>query len=235
MDVEDVKDILKGYHFDVIKESDALESLKGVSPLALYLAEIELFGDGFKEEDIKDIGKLYVDLIKEPSESLKNQIRKAHPVVDFINEHEEIESFLTKLDEVSGSLRDRSKTLSSSLVESIMHNLNEIKVHATREEEALFVDLKKDMGEGFGRLNMLSEEHDDIDRRIKKIDNLFRKKDEDRYHLLRELDGLSYLLHHHKFIEDYLLYPVAVNKIKDWRKLKERADELGYCKFVPLP
>ncbi|MFO8108988.1 MAG: hypothetical protein R6U17_00470 [Thermoplasmata archaeon] len=65
MDIDDIIGILKGYHFEVITEDDAFQALEGVPALDLYLAEIELMAHGLREEDIKEIGKLYAKLLQE--------------------------------------------------------------------------------------------------------------------------------------------------------------------------
>ena len=43
-------------------------------------------------------------------------------------------------------------------------------------------------------------------------------------------------LRDHIFKENYILYPTAIESIKDkeiWKDMKRRCDEIGYCGFTP--
>ncbi len=235
MEVDDVIDVLKGYHFNVINEEEALEALKGVSTTNLYLAEIELVADGLKEPDIKEIGKLYVDLLQGESKKLQGQLEDGHPILAFIKEHEKIGEFLSALDKITVHLQNKTYTVDKGTIRVVMDNLYQISIHLTREEQTLFIDLKRVLGTNIkGRLNILDQEHKDFVRRRGNIEELFKNISENRYELVRELNALIYSLHHHKFIEDHLFYPVAAHHINQWDDLKKKADEIGYCDFIPL-
>ncbi len=236
MEVDDVIDVLKGYHFNVITKEDALEALEGVPTINLYLAEIELMADGLKEADIKEIGKLYVELLQGESKKLQEQLEEGHPVLPFIKEHEKIGEFLSSLDKISSSLRSKAYFMEDKVICTVIDNLYQITLHINREEQTLFVELRRVLGnEMEGRLNMLAKEHNDFVERRDRLEELFDNGTENRYQLIRELNALIYSLHHHKFIEDHLFYPVAAHYIKYWDDLKKKADDIGYCEFIPIP
>ncbi len=236
MDVDDVTEILRSYYFDLLTEEEAIESLKEASSFDLYLAEIELLAEGFKEKEIKKIGKLYVDLIDGKSKELKRKLKKYHPIRQFIVEHEKIEAFLFKMDELSSELRYGSTDIDPVKIDAIMINLIEADKHFIREEKALFSQMKKLHNGGLvGRLGMLKDEHRQFRKQREELSNLVDDLDKNRDKIIEELDEMLYNLHLHKFIEDDMLYPVAVREIDDWNRVKKTADEIGYCDFVAIP
>ncbi|MFO8109803.1 MAG: hemerythrin domain-containing protein [Thermoplasmata archaeon] len=219
------------YEAAMIEPDDAFQALEGVPALDLYLAEIELMAHGLREEDIKEIGKLYAKLLQEESVKLRDNLPQDHPLVLFLKEHEQIEDFLEILEKITTSLKNHG--MGFNVREAVLHNLDEMESHFIREEEVLFKGLKQVLGDEVSpRLSLLKREHGEIRLRRKRIMGI---ENPEKHELIRELNAMIYMLHHHKFMEDNMLYPVAAHVLKDWTSLEKKAKDIGHCNFVDVP
>ncbi len=235
MNVDDVTEILRSYYFDVIDREYALDSLEDASTFDLYLAEVELLDEGFKEHELKKIGKLYVDLIKGNSKKLLKELDDDHPIKGLIIDHEKIEGFMFKLDELSSAIKTDISKLKKEVLEAVMYNLSEIDKHLEREERALFSELRSVNGSLKVRLRMLTDEHVEFREHRNKLEDLLSNIEENQEEIVKTIDSIIYMLRYHKFIEGDLLYPVALREINDWKYVKMKAKMVGNCEFVPIP
>ncbi len=236
MDLDDILDVLKAYHFGVITKKDALEALEGTSSLELLMAEVELVAGGFRGSDIKKISKLYVDLVRGGSDRLLRELDEDHPILVYIKEHKILECNLIRLDMLASSLKKGMIGPDLKNVDTILRNLDQLNIHSLREENVLFPAIEERMtGEFATRLRILIREHSDVRCMLDNLKELFQDPDKNRKDIVEEIHCLVYTLNHHKFIEDDMLYPLAARQIDDWDLFKDRSDDIGYCEFLPLP
>ncbi len=235
MDIDKIVLALRSYHYDVMSEKEVMEELEGITPLDLYLADIELLDGGLKEGELHDIIKLYPKLVKDQAREMLKLLDEDHPVRTMIIEHERIHGFLFKLEELSDKMEYGSFSGVEEKFEAIVHNLDEAEKHFKREEITIFSRLERLEGGLVGRLRSLSEEHTQIRDLFHELRSSSTEYKENYKEIADDLRKLVYLLRFHSFIENDMLYPVAAKKIDDWDQVKKESESLGYCDFVKVP
>ncbi len=228
MRTENVMRIFKEYCREEITKEAAIDELQDASPMDIYFAELELMDQGFGDAEFGKISKLYHYLIAGSSKDMFKKLPAEHPIKKLMFDHEKLESFLYVIEELLDNMDDKHKTA----LNAALKNLFELDKHMQREEETIFSRLH-DLGLE-GRTVILTEEHDDLREHREKLKNLL-DEDGDVAEIVQELESIIYTLRFHAFIENDLLYPVAINKLEDWEEITAECDKIGYCEFVRIP
>jgi DUF438 domain-containing protein len=227
--------------------AEAKHFLEGISEVELSLAEQRLLEQGVSPEELRDLCKVHLAVLDLQVQNLKESLGQGHPLHTLITEHDLILGFL---DTVSQVADDFSKKTSWSgdakegehlqALTKAAYHLVETDKHHQREEDALFPAMENLGITGPTRIMRL--EHDDLRPRKKALLELARNVREMNFDdfsaKLQELSSfIVFNLRDHIFKENAILYPSAVEAIKDasaWQNIKRQCDEIGYCCFTPM-
>ena len=159
-----------------------------------------------------------------------------------VKEHEIILDFLDKLEKTNQKIQ-KMKTYKSNqrfkLLKSIAGHLAAAEPHHQREEKVLFLELEK---RGvFGPPEMMRMEHEELKKHKKDLKELIDKISQTRfYDFKKKLNTTAQfivtILRDHIFKENNILYPTALEVIKEkgvWKKMEDDCDKIGYCCFTP--
>lgn len=221
----------------------ALQLVQDISPLELSMAEQKLIENGLHPEDLRNLCDIHMEVLKGELERLKLRIKPGHVIDIMIKEHEEILKFLTKLEELNIEIQkmnkyDENAQEFNELIYTI-DNIIQAENHHQREERVLFAELEKRSITGPTRIMRM--EHEDLRSRKHLIKNLASKvKEMDFNDFKEQLNSAAkyvvFNLRDHIFKENHILYPTAIDSIKEgelWDEMKAKCDEIGYCPFTP--
>ncbi len=173
---------------------------------------------------------------------IKRGLKPGHPIHTLMSEHEMIFGFLERLEKTNQKVQKMEsykKDKSFEVLKDIAEHLIEAEPHHQREEKVLFPELEK---RGiFGPPEVMRQEHKILRKAKKELLNLAKKIQADDFpQFKKKLVELTELivptLKDHIAKEDNILYPMALQVIteeKDWQKIKEECDKIGYCCFTP--
>lgn len=111
--------------------------------------------------------------------------------------------------------------------------------HHKREEDILFPELEKRNITGPTRIMRM--EHDDLRAKKKMLKETAQKASTMDFNECKsKLDDVAkhivFELRDHIYKENYILYPTAIDAIKEnslWDEMKEKSNVIGYCPFTP--
>jgi DUF438 domain-containing protein len=191
----------------------------------------------------KSLCAAHIAELKSNRARFKKQLKPNHVVHTLMCEHEVILGYLCKLEELNVAIQKMKsydpKRDEFKMLVHIAEHLMEAEAHHEREEEVLFPELER--RGAYGPPQVMRAEHIDLRRHKKalltlakqasKLDFNTFKKD-----LAAEADFITTVLEEHIGKEDGILYPMALEVIKDesvWDKMKVDCDKIGYCCFTP--
>lgn len=222
---------------------EALEIVKNIDPVELSIAEQSLVDEGMNPNDLRHLCDIHMEVLKDELEKIKNSLEVGHVINTLMVEHDKILEFLTKLEELNSEVQK---------LDSIKGNeqyIDELKVtidniigaepHHKREEDVLFKELESN--EITGPTRIMRMEHDDLRAKKREIKELLNCIEyipfDDFKERLKDLTSyLIFNLRDHIFKENTILYPTALESLKDaelWKDMKRRCNEIGYCNFTP--
>ncbi|EKQ57941.1 MULTISPECIES: DUF438 domain-containing protein [unclassified Clostridium] len=222
---------------------EALGIVSDINPIELSIAEQNLIEKGMNPQDLRHLCDIHMEVLKGELDKIKTKIGLGHVVDTFIAEHEKILEFLTELEEINSKIQ-KSESYDSCIKEfselnTVINNILDAEKHHLREEQVLFSEMEDRAITGPTRIMRM--EHDDLRAKKKFLKQIAEKASELDYKELKEKvdDAAKYIvfnLRDHIFKENYILYPTAIEAIKDdeiWNDMKRRCDEIGYCGFTP--
>ena len=222
---------------------EALQIVSNINPIELSIAEQNLIEEGMKAEDLRHLCDIHMEVLRGELDKIKTKIEPGHVVHTLIAEHDKILEFLTELEELNSKIQ-KLEIYDSSLKEfedlkTIANNILDAENHHQREEQVLFAEMEDRSITGPTRIMRM--EHEDL--RAKK--KLLKQADDEvsilEFNEFKEkVDEVAkyiiFNLRDHIFKENYILYPTAVESIKEdevWKDMKRRCDKIGYCGFTP--
>ncbi|MFW6375921.1 MAG: hemerythrin domain-containing protein [Thermoplasmatota archaeon] len=223
MKISEITESLRSYLSGEITEKETAEKIKSASPSELSLAEIRLMSEGYKEEDLKDISKVFLSVIEDKKQRYKNKLEDGHPVKRFIIDHEKILKRMAEIEDVLS----KDESLKYGDFKHIKNSFEEFEKHHENEEKTI-LPILKDNGKR-GRVNLVKNEHRKIEKKEDKIKDILG--DEDPEKALTQAKELRYLLSKHTVMENNYLYPLAIEKIDDWRPIKDKMELMGSMKL----
>ncbi len=221
------------------REANSLISQVSTGDIAS--AEKRLIGEGYSARLASQLSAAFIlmGILEGQSISVKNQLPANHVLRMVLAEHELIKCFLADLEDVADAISNR-KELTSTCSEfmrlsHIVEHLNAIEEHIEREEDVIFPYLQK-----HGWTSLCRAAHSDHSYIKIAIDDLCRlvgsfqrsKSKEFRIRLNSITKYLCPTLTEHLFQEDNILFPIALEVIKDnrlWKRIKNICDDIGYC------
>lgn len=227
--------------------AEAKRFLEGISEVELSLAEQRLLEQGVSPEELRDLCKVHLEVLDLQVQNLKESLGTGHPLHTLITEHDLILGFLDTVSQVADEFSKKTSWSGDAKEEEHLqalakaaYPLVETDKHHQREEDALFPAMENLGITGPTRIMRL--EHDDLRPRKKALLELARNAREKNFDdfntQLQELSSfIVFNLRDHIFKENAILYPSAVEAIKDastWDDIKRQCDDIGYCCFTPV-
>jgi DUF438 domain-containing protein len=222
---------------------EALNIVSNIDPIELSIAEQRLIEEGMKPEDLRHLCDIHMEVLSDELVKLKKQLEAGHMLDTLIIEHEKIKEFLTEVDVLNTEIQklDRfegNKEYFDKMCK-LAENILDAENHHKREEDVLFPELEKRNITGPTRIMRM--EHEDLRARKRILrDTASCAGAMDFEEAKKAIDEVSkYIVFHlrdHIYKENYILYPTAIDAIKDkalWEDMKNRADVIGYCGFTP--
>ncbi len=226
MDVEKVSEILKDIYLEKISKEEGIEKLKNATPIDLTSAELRLISEGMDGLEIEEISQIYDEIIDDQTSKLLKTLGENHPIKRMILEHKEISDFLENLLGFSSKIRTKKYEEMMDQFDNFRDNLKLIQFHEKREEEIFFPELAD---KGFEkRIEILEKEHRYIDEYIDQMDEFLQNLEKNELEALKSIEEIIYTLNFHMFIENNLLYPLALEEIDEWGDLKKKSEDMGY-------
>ena len=215
--------------------------LATVSCRDIALAQQNLLASGLAPDQLWRIWAQNNRILPDPATKLRTELPANHILQRVLAEHEMILCFIADLDEVANKINDLSFTSSTnSDVRKLAHIATHLlysEQHHEREEQIIFPQLRK---KGYYRLlKVINDQHRQISQRYNELKDLVWQVDSlNADDFKTQLQGLAaYLviaLRIHIFIEANIVFPLALEVIKDsrlWEQMKETCDQIGYCGY----
>lgn len=244
--IEKLTEVLQKLNQSGITEplrKEALDIVSNISPIELSIAEQNLIEKGMNPQDLRHLCDIHMEVLKGELDKIKTKIEPGHVVHTLIAEHDKILEFLTELEEINSKIQ-KLESYNSSLEEfealkTVVNNILDAENHHQREEKVLFTEMEDRNITGPTRIMRM--EHDDLRAKKKLLIQTAEEASQLEFNEFKEKvdDTAKYIifnLRDHIFKENYILYPTAIESIKEkeiWKDMKRRCDEIGYCGFTP--
>ncbi|WP_027632829.1 DUF438 domain-containing protein [Clostridium hydrogeniformans] len=244
--IEELTLVLKKLNIHGVTEElkrEAIDIVSNINPIELSIAEQNLIDDGMDPKDLRHLCDIHMEVLKDELTKVKDKVKTGHVVDTMIKEHEKILEFLKDLEEVNSIIQnmksyDKERKEFKEL-EGLADNILDAEKHHKREEDVLFLEMEK--REITGPTRIMRMEHDDLRAKKRELKELVSCLEYIGFESFKErLDDLSkyiiFNLRDHIFKENYILYPSAIEAIKEeglWDEMKTKCDEIGYCSFTP--
>ena len=245
--IERLTEVLQKLNKEGITDSlrkEALEIVSDISPVELSIAEQNLIEKGMNPQDLRHLCDIHMEVLKGELDKIKTKIEPGHVVDTFIAEHDKILEFLTELEEINSKIQklehyDNGNLEEIEALKTVVDNILDAENHHQREEQVLFAEMED--REITGPTRIMRMEHDDLRAKKKFLKQAALEVSQLNFDEFKEKvdDTSKYIifnLRDHIFKENYILYPTAIESIKDkelWKDMKIRCDEIGYCGFTP--
>lgn len=231
----------EGITDDLRKE--ALEVVSNINPIELSIAEQNLIEKGMNPQELRHLCDIHMEVLKGELDKIKTKIQPGHVVHTMIAEHDKILGFLTELEEINSRIQKLesydSKIKDFEALKTVVDNILDAENHHQREERVLFAEMEDRRITGPTRIMRM--EHDDLRAKKKLLKQAAEEVSGLDFNEFKEkVDDLAkyiiFNLRDHIFKENYILYPTAIESIKEeevWEDMKRRCNEIGYCGFTP--
>ncbi len=244
--IRDLTAILKKLNSEGITEAtrtEALNIVSSIDPIELSIAEQRLIEHGMNPEDLRNLCDIHMEVLSDELVKLRKKIEPGHMLDTLIIEHEKIKEFLTELEALNLDIQrlnnySENPNLFIKLGE-LADDILSAEKHHKREEDVLFPELEKRNITGPTRIMRM--EHDDLRERKRLLKEAANEAETMNFNeCTKKVDELAkyivFNLRDHIYKENYILYPTALDAIKDntlWIKMKNKSDGIGYCPFTP--
>ena len=244
--IEELTEILQKLNEHGVTESlrnEALDIVSNINPIELSIAEQNLIEKGMKPENLRHLCDIHMEVLKDELDKIKTKIEEGHVVYTFIAEHDRILEFLTELEEINSKIQKLQeydeKVEEFEKLKIVVDNILDAENHHKREEEVLFNEMEDRKITGPTRIMRM--EHDDLRAKKRFLKKVAQEVSKLEFNEFKEKvdETAKYIifnLRDHIFKENYILYPTAIEAIKEkeiWNDMKKKCDEIGYCSFTP--
>ncbi|AQT68042.1 hypothetical protein STSP2_01196 [Anaerohalosphaera lusitana] len=222
-------------------KSEASKLVTEVQARDIAEAEQNLINDGFSVRLAQQLASVFllIGMLDEKSLSLRKELPADHILRMVIAEHDIMRCFIADLEDVTEEIQHLA-LLTDTQTEfrkftHIIEHLDSIEEHIQREEDVIFPSLQK-----HGWTSLCQAARNDhvyirigLSDLIKLIANFNQIPfSQFRAQLNSATSFICPLLRDHFFQEETILFPIAVELIKDetvWKRIKQACDEFGYC------
>ncbi len=204
-----------------------------------------LVGTGISLDQLRTLVYAFASILGDQFALLRSHLSADHPIRRVIAEHEMFECFLADLEVANVLIQDADELneLSSEFrrLQHITEHLQAIDIHNQREDDLIFPVLENYPCKSI--CVVLGKAHWRIKNLVGNLTvavNNFRQFEPTQFKI--QINAISSaivpILREHIFQEDNILYPVAIDVVKDdriWWRIKQLGDEMGYCGFDAQP
>ena len=204
-----------------------------------------LVGTGISLDQLRTLVYAFASILGDQFALLRANLGPDHPVRRILAEHEMFECFLADLEENNLMLQEvEDLTEVSSEFRRLGHiagHLQAIDIHNQREDDLIFPALEAYPCRSI--CAVMQKAHWRIKNMVGNLTmavNNFRNFEPVQFKI--QVNALSSaivpIMREHIFQEDNILYPVALEVIKDeriWWRIKQLSEEMGYCGFDAQP
>lgn len=230
--MKDLTETLEKFYNGSVDEEKAMKKINEANPLEISKAEQKLLDRGMTQRELREFCELHLQAIQDKIKKIKEKLEPDHPIKTLINEHEKILDYLNELENLQETLENRElKTNEEKRLQELADHLVDSEKHHDREEEVIFPRLEAKGIDGPPRI--MRQDHDKFKPKKKELKKLAENPKKNKEEIIDIIDFLTLNLKDHIFKEDNILYPTALKKLKDWTKIKEEANQVGYCQFTP--
>lgn len=239
-------EVLKRLNTEGVTEEsrkEALDIVANIDPIELSIAEQRLIEEGMNPQDLRHLCDIHMEVLSDELVKLRKKIEPGHMLDTLIVEHEKIKEFLTEIEALNFLVQKLNSYEEDPYLFKKMsilaNNILEAEKHHQREEDVLFPELEKRNITGPTRIMRM--EHEDLRARKKVLRETADLASSLDFTLCKSIIDetskyLVFQLRDHIYKENYILYPTAIDAIKDneiWKGMKEKCDLIGYCPFTP--
>ncbi len=243
---EEIKDMLKKLQEEKVSDATikkAKSMLSDISSTELALLEQELINEGTTRKEMRKLCDIHLEIMKDNIKDKDLKLEPGHPIHTFMEEHKEILNFVDILKKAVKKLESagdfKNAKIEIEMLRFAAKHLVEADKHHQREEEVLFPEMERS-----GIIEppeIMREEHIDLKLKKKELYKILESPEKFSYNeflkKVREIaEFLIKELPDHIYKEDNILYPMAIEVIKEkekWEKIREECDRIGYCCFSP--
>jgi uncharacterized protein len=247
--VEDKKKMLK----EVIKRLHDGESpqkvkerfkqvLEGTTSEDIAKVEQELVKEGMPREELQRLCDVHLAVFAEQVQEQELHIPSGHPISILIEEHKILLERAERLNVLIGMIEQACDVVHVGDVltelQRIVSDFADAEKHYLREENVLFPLMEKHGVTEPPAIMWM--EHNKIRETEKKLRNVVEKWNAISFHdfkarLSDAAKPLCEILPSHFFKENNILFPTALQVVKDeeWKEARKDFDEIGYCCFTP--
>ncbi len=243
---EEIKDMLKklqeeNVSNDTIKKAKSM--LSNISPTELALLEQELIEEGTTRKEMRKLCDVHLEIMKDNIKDKDLKLKPGHPIHTFMEEHKQLLDFVDILKKAIKKLESREDfknvKIEIEMLRFVAKHLLEADKHHQREEEVLFPQMEKS-----GIIEppeIMREEHKELKLKKKELSKILENPEKYSYQeFVKKVKETSELLikelPDHIYKEDNILYPMAIEVIKEdekWENIRKECDRIGYCCFSP--
>jgi DUF438 domain-containing protein len=233
-----LKKVDSGIDPNLIRRADE-DFFRQISPVEyakclelLFLAKVPI-------ENIRSNHKKYTLLVGDQLHKLWASLDHSHPLRRILAEHEIYYCILSDLEKISKNIQNLT-IINSQMSEirqlaHLIQDLAGIEQHSEYEQDIIYPELVKR-----GMLQLIRSMNTDNMYLKVSIGNLIRlleatdqsSASDFKSKLKISANYLSTLIRNHLFIENYILYPFALEYIDNenvWEHIKNMCQEIGYC------
>ena len=223
--IEKLTNVLQRLNNDGVTEAlrkEALDIVSNISPIELSIAEQNLIEKGMDPQELRHLCDIHMEVLKGELDKIKTKIEPGHVLDTLIVEHDKILEFLTELEEINFKIQ-KLESYDSSLEEfealkTVVYNILDAENHHQREEQVLFAEMEN--REITGPTRIMRMEHDDLRAKKKFLKQAAEEVSKLEFNEFKEKvdDTAKYIifnLRDHIFKENYILYPTAIESIKE--------------------
>ena len=225
--------------------SESRQLLASLSLSDISKAQKYLLGTGISLNQLRMLVYAFASILGDQFALLRANLSPDHPVRRVLAEHEMFECFLADLEEVNLLLQDAAGLTEFSSefrrLEHITGHLQAIDIHNQREDDLIFPVLANYPCKSI--CTVLEKAHWRIKNMVGNLTmavNNFKNFEPVQFKI--QINALTSaivpIMREHIFQEDNILYPVALDVLKDekvWWRIKQLSEEMGYCGFDSQP
>jgi PAS domain S-box-containing protein len=240
-----LKEMIKQLHGGVppeqVKEKFK-KLLETTSSEEIATIEQELVKEGMQLEELRRLCDVHLAVFSDRLQKQQLNLSSAHPVGILMEEHKILTQRAERLQTLVDMVEDACDVVYVGDVlkeiQQIAKEFQEAEKHYLREENVLFPMLEK---HGITEPPAIMwMEHNEIREKKKQLAGLVEKWNtmtffDFKKKLVDTAKPLCSLLPTHYFKENNILFPTAMQTVKDseWQHIREEFDEIGYCCFTP--
>jgi DUF438 domain-containing protein len=220
---------------------EATKLMNDVLPVDIARAEQNLIESGVSVDIVHNLSSAFMlmGMLEDHILNIKAKLPGNHIIRKVIAEHDLIRCYLADLDDVTAELNSMEAITDVNChfrkLTHIIEHLDAMEEHIEREEDVIFPLLKK---HGWTALCRASQsDHVYIRIAVSDLVKLIAgfkesKIEEFKVRLKSITKYLCPRLKDHIFQEENILYPIALELVKDksiWHRMKQICDDIGYC------